>query len=250
MPGKLSEKVAVVTGAGSGMGRSIAEMFIAEGASVICADVSGQQEDVAHSLGDQAVAMHVDVTRADDVRSLIAAAEQRFGQLDILCNNAGYGGPFDLPMHEQDEELFERLIAVNLRGVYYGMRYGIASMLKTGGGAVVNVSSSSGLVGWKGLSCYSASKAAVVQLTKSAALDYAEQNVRINTICPGMTWTGMVPWSKGSRQPPPGEILPIIPMNRWGLDREIAAVAVFLVSDDASYITGAALPVDGGYVSG
>lgn len=251
MADRLAGKIAIITGAGSGMGRAMAEMFASEGARVVCADISGRQETVAASIGDAAIALQVDVTNSGDVQRMVSAAEDRFGRLDILVNNAGYGGPIDLPFHEQDEDLFDRLIDVNLRGVYYGMRYGILSMLKAGGGAVVNISSASGLVGWKALSCYSASKAAVVQLTKSAALDYAEQNIRINTVCPGMTWTGMVPWSEGSRAPPAeADTLPIVPMNRWGRDREIAAAALFLASDEASYVTGAAVPVDGGYVAG
>jgi NAD(P)-dependent dehydrogenase (short-subunit alcohol dehydrogenase family) len=233
------------------MGRAIAEMFVAEGASVVCGDISGGERDVAAALGDAAIAVHADVTSARDVERLIATAEDRFGRLDIVCNNAGYGGPIDLPFHEQDEELFDRLIGVNLKGVYYGMRYGIASMLKTGGGSIVNIASASGLVGWKYLGCYAATKAGAVQMTKSAALDYADRGIRINAVCPGTVWTGMVPWSGGSRVPPIDEpALPNIPMNRWGLDTEIAAAAVFLASDEAGYITGTALPVDGGYVSG
>ena len=251
MAGRLADKIAIVTGAGSGMGRAIAEHFAAEGARVLCADISGAQDEVARAIGEAAVGVSVDVTSANSVQGMIAAAETRFGRLDILCNNAGYGGPTDLPLHEQDEALFDRLIDVNLKGVYYGMRFGIAAMLKAGGGAIVNVTSASGLVGWKGLGCYSATKAGAVQLTKSAALDYADRGIRINAICPGTVWTGMVPWSNGTREPPADEpALPNIPMNRWGVDREIATAAVFLASDEASYVTGAALPVDGGYVAG
>lgn len=247
---RLAGKVAAITGAGSGIGRAIAEMFAAQGASVVCADISGEEVSVASAIGRDAVAVHTDVTQADDVKRMIATAEEKFGRLDILCNNAGITGPMDAPLHEQDEDTFDLLINVNLRGVYLGMRYGIAAMLRAGGGSIINTSSASGLVGWKGLSCYSASKAAVVQLTKSAALDYAEQGIRINAICPGTTWTGMVPWSAGLRVPPEGtQTLPNIPMNRWGLDREIAAAALFLASDEASYVSGAAIPVDGGYVA-
>ncbi|MCE7796421.1 SDR family oxidoreductase [Sphingobium sufflavum] len=229
----------------------MAEMFVAEGARVICADISGHEAAVAKALGANAVATHADVTSTEDVGRMVALAEDRFGRLDILCNNAGTTGPFDVPLHEMDDATFDMLIDVNLRGVFNGMRCGIVSMLRTGGGSIVNTASASGLVGWKGLACYSASKAAVVQLTKSAALDYADQNIRINAVCPGMTWTGLVPWSEGRRVPTDEErSLPHIPLKRWGLDREIAAAALFLASDEASFVTGAALPVDGGYVSG
>ena len=160
MAGRLLGKIAIITGAGSGMGRAMAEMFAEVGAKVICADISGQQDDVARSIGGAALAVHTDVTSSLDVQHMIATAEDRFGRLDILCNNAGDGGPTDLPLHEQDEELFDKLIAVNLKGVDHGMRYGIISMLKTGGGAIVNIASASGLVGWKSLGCYVATKAA------------------------------------------------------------------------------------------
>jgi NAD(P)-dependent dehydrogenase (short-subunit alcohol dehydrogenase family) len=247
---RMAGKVAAVTGSGSGIGRAMAEMFAAQGALVVCADKSGEELAVANSIGSAAVAVRCDVTQSDDVQQMIATAEEKFGRLDVLCNNAGITGPMDTPLHEQDEDVFDLLINVNLRGVYLGMRYGIMSMLRTGGGSIINTASASGLVGWKGLSCYSASKAAVVQLTKSAALDYAEQGIRINAICPGTTWTGMVPWAEGLRVPPEGtQTLPNIPMNRWGLDREIAAAALFLASDEAGYVTGAAIPVDGGYVA-
>ncbi len=251
MAGRIAGKIAAVTGAGSGMGRAIAELFVAEGATVICADISGNQDAVAASLGDAAIPLRADVTSSSDVQRMIATAEDRFGRLDILCNNAGYGGPTDLPFHEQDEELFNRLIDVNLKGVYYGMRHAIGLMLKTGGGSIVNIASAAGLVGWKDIACYSATKGGVVQLTKSVALDYADKGIRVNAVCPGTVWTGMVPWSNGTREPPANaNALPGIPMNRWGLDREIAAAALFLASDEASYVTGAALPVDGGYVAG
>jgi NAD(P)-dependent dehydrogenase (short-subunit alcohol dehydrogenase family) len=250
MAGRLQDKIAIVTGAGSGMGRAIAEAFVAEGAKVICADVSGSQEETARELGDAAIALQVDVTASGDVQRMIATAEERFGRLDILVNNAGIGGAMG-PLHEQDEENFDRIIAVNLRGVFLGLRYGIISMLKTGGGAIVNTASAAGLVGTPGLSSYAASKGGVVQLTKTAAVEYAQQNIRVNAICPGLIWTPMVPGSDGSRVPPPGTPPPpLMPMGRWGLDTEIAATAVFLASGEAGYITGAALPVDAGFSAG
>ncbi|TCM20713.1 NAD(P)-dependent dehydrogenase (short-subunit alcohol dehydrogenase family) [Novosphingobium sp. PhB165] len=247
---RLNDKVALVTGAGSGIGRAICELFAAEGARVVCADISGAQVDVAAAIGKAAYPVHADVTQSRDVAAMVAAAQERYGRLDILVNNAGITGAIDAPLHEQDEDAFDLVVNVNLRSVFLGMKHAIPAMLRTGGGAIVNTASASGLVGWKGLSCYSASKAAVIQLTKSAALDYAKDRIRINAICPGTTWTGMVPWSEGLREPPEGTaVLPNIPMERWGLDREIASAAVYLVSDEASYVTGIAMPVDGGYVA-
>jgi NAD(P)-dependent dehydrogenase (short-subunit alcohol dehydrogenase family) len=246
----LEGKIAVVTGAGSGIGRATAELFAEHGATVVCADISGNQDVVAQSIGGGAIGVRTDVTRAQDMAALIAETEARFGRLNILCNNAGTTGPIDAPLHEQGEDVFDLLINVNLRGVYLGMYYGIPAMLRAGGGSIVNTASASGIVGWKGLSCYSASKAGVVQLSKSAALDYAGQNIRVNAVCPGTTWTGMVPWSEGLRTPPAGTTaLPNIPMDRWALDREIGAAALFLASDAASYVTGAVIPVDGGYTA-
>jgi NAD(P)-dependent dehydrogenase (short-subunit alcohol dehydrogenase family) len=250
MAERLRGKNAVVTGAGSGMGRAIAEAFACEGARVLCADASGQQDETAAVIGDHAIALQADVTLSSDVQQMIATAERIFGGLDILVNNAGISGDM-APLHEQDEDLFDRVIAVNLRGVFLGMKYGIASMLRSGGGTIVNTASAAGLVGAVGLSGYSASKGGVVQLTKTAALEYAQKGIRVNAICPGLIWTPMVPGNEGSRIPPPGTAPPLsMPMGRWGLDTEIAATAVFLASDEAGFLSGAALPVDGAFTAG
>jgi len=247
---RLANKVAVITGAGSGMGKAMAEMFTAEGAKVVCADISGKEKEVAASIGAAALPLHADVAKEEDVRNLIAFAEERFGRLDILCNNAGFGGGM-APLHEQTTESWDRVHATNLRGVFFGMKYGVMSMMKTGGGAIVNTTSASGVVGWKHHSIYGAAKAGVNQLTKSAALDYAHLKIRINAVAPGTIWTGLVQASKQYAEPPPGYFrLPGIPMDRWGTAREIAAAALFLASDEASYITGHILPVDGGYCVG
>lgn len=241
--GRLAGKVAVVTGAGSGIGWATARRFAAEGARVVCADNSGRERDVAALIGDAAIAVHVDVADASGVERMIGTAVESFGRLDVLCNNAGFGGPH-LPLPEVSEDLFDRLVAVNLKGVFLGMKYAIPVMRAGGGGSIVNTASAVALVGWKGLAVYSATKAGVVQMTKSAALDVADSGVRINAICPGMTWTGLAGAEPGS-EPPSGEQLPT-PMKRWGRPEELAAVALFLASDEASFVTGAAFPADGG----
>lgn len=250
MQPRLLDKTAIVTGAGSGMGKAIAERFAREGARVLCTDISGAEDDVAAAIGNGARALHVDVANESDVQAMIATAEREFGRVDILVNNAGFGGGM-AKLHEQTTETFDRVHQTNLRGVFFGMKYGVMAMLKTGGGAIVNISSASGFVGWKRHSVYGAAKAGVNQLTKSAALDYAAQNIRVNAILPGTFWTGLVPASKTFAEPPPGAPrLPGIPMDRWGLASEIANAALFLASDEASYITGVLLPVDGGYCIG
>jgi NAD(P)-dependent dehydrogenase (short-subunit alcohol dehydrogenase family) len=247
---RLKNKVAVITGAGSGMGKAMAGMFAVEGAKVVCADVSGNQEAVAASIGDAAVAVHADVAKEADVQNMIATAENRFGRLDILVNNAGFGGRM-MALHEQTLESWDRIHAVNIRGVFLGMKYGVISMLKTGGGAIVNISSAAGVVGWKHHSIYGAAKAGVNQLTKTAALDYANANIRVNAVAPGTMWTGLVKQSQQYPEPPPEvAVLAGIPLNRWGLARDIAAAALFLASDEAAYVTGVVLPVDGGYCIG
>jgi len=247
---RLANKICVITGAASGMGKSMAEMFVREGAKVVIADRSGKETEVAASLGDKAVAVSVDVSSSSDIQRMINTAVEKWGRLDVLVNNAGFGGPM-MPLHEQAEDTYENIQAVNLRGTFLGMKYGIIAMLKNGGGSIVNTASAVGLVGWKHHSIYGAAKAGVIQLTKCAALDYAVQGIRVNAICPGTTWTGLVKASAVHAVPPPDAKLPAaIPMNRWGLASELAAAALFFASDESSYITGTALPVDGGYVAG
>jgi NAD(P)-dependent dehydrogenase (short-subunit alcohol dehydrogenase family) len=247
---RLENKVAVITGAGSGMGKSMALLFAREGARVVCADRSGKEQETAAAIGNAAVAVSVDVAISADVQRMIDTAVERFGRLDVLCNNAGFGGPI-MPLVEQTEENYDNVLAVNLKGVFLGMKYGIAAMLRTGSGSVVNTASAAALVGWKGHSVYAAAKGGVIQMTKCAALDYAERGIRVNAICPGTTWTGLVKASADNPVPPPGaRVPPGVPMARWGLPTELAAAALFLASDESSFITGVALPVDGGYVVG
>ncbi|MGF7233406.1 MAG: SDR family NAD(P)-dependent oxidoreductase [Frankia sp.] len=252
---RLKDKVAVITGAGSGIGKAIAHRFAGEGANVVCASISGRAVDVAAEIGaaeigGAAIGVQADVSDEADVRSLIATAEEAFGRIDVLVNNAGFGGTL-MPLHEQTAEDWDRVHGVNLKGVFFCMKYGILSMRKTGGGSIVNISSATAVVGWKHHGVYGAAKAGVNQLTKVAALDYADDNIRVNAVCPGTIWTGLVSLSKQFPEPPPGVFrLPGIPMDRWGRSDEIASAALFLASDEASYITGVLMPVDGGYSVG
>ncbi len=250
MTGRLQDKVTVITGAGSGMGKAMAEIFSAQGAKLVLADISGKQHEVASALGKDAVAVHCDVSSEADVQAMIAKAEDTFGRLDVLCNNAGFGGGM-AALHEQSLETWDRVHATNLRGVFLCMKYGIISMLKTGGGAIVNTTSASAVIGWKHHSVYGAAKAGVNQLTKAAALDYSDKNIRINAVAPGTMWTGLVEASKTHDTPPEDfPTLAGIPMGRWGLSEDIANAALYLASDEAAYVTGVVLPVDGGYCIG
>ena len=247
---RLKDKIAVITGAGSGMGKAMSRLFVREGARVVCADISGNQDAVASALGDAAVPVYCDISSEADVRRMIAMAETEFGRLDILVNNAGVSGAMKA-LHELTTENWDQLHGINLRGTFLCMKYGVISMLKSGGGSIVNIGSASGLVGWKHLSVYGAAKAGVHQLTRAAALDYANSNIRVNAIAPGTIWTGMVELSKEHEAPPPGIFrLAGIPLDRWGLAVDIAHAALFLASDEAAYITGVVLPVDGGYSIG
>ncbi len=254
MAGRLDGKVAVITGAGSGMGKAMAQLFAAEGAKLVLADISGKQDEVAAAVGGGAgvgaVAVHCDVGDEAQVQAMIAKAESAFGRLDVLCNNAGFGGGM-APLHKQSLEHWDRIHNTNIRGVFLCMKYGIISMLGSGGGAIVNTGSASAVVGWKHHSVYGAAKAGVHQLTKIAALDYSDKNIRVNAIAPGTMWTGLVAASQTHETPPEGfPTLAGIPMGRWGLAKDIAQAALYLASDEAAYVTGVILPVDGGYSIG
>jgi len=243
---RLEGKVAVITGASSGMGKAMAELFVEEGARVVCADVSGQQDNVASRLGEAAIAIQADVSVAANVEAMIELAEKEFGFLNVLVNNAGFGGGLK-PLADFSEEHYQRVLAINLTGVFLGLKFGIPAIIRAGGGAVVNTASVSGLGGHLGHGVYGAAKAGVIQMTKSASLDYGPQGVRVNAICPGATWTGLVAASAGQPEPPTSAKPPYdVPLSRWGRASDIALAALFLASDEAAFVTGVALPVDGG----
>lgn len=242
-----TKRVAIVTGGGSGIGRSCAVQLGRQGTRVVVADwdPKGGQETVDHIIKDGGVAIFVeaDVSRDDAVRQMVAITLREFGQLDSAINNAGITADW-LPLSQQSEAGFQRVADVNFKGVFLCMKYEIEAMLSNGrGGAIVNVASAMGLVGMPALSPYVGAKHGVVGLTRSAALDYATSNIRINVVCPGVVRTGLLPPSAE------GEMAPMLPMRRIGEPDEIAAAAIWLCSPEASYITGAALPVDGGHTA-
>jgi NAD(P)-dependent dehydrogenase (short-subunit alcohol dehydrogenase family) len=243
MSGRLAGKVAVVTGAGSGMGTAMVEQFCLQGAKVIAADVSGQQDGVAARLGDACIATYADVSKGADVRAMLDLAVERFGRLDVLCNNAGIQGQI-APTADQDEDAFDEVIAVNLRGVFLGMKYAIPLMLKTGGGSIINTSSMASLVAFTGMPGYCAAKGGVSMLTKLTAAEYASQGIRVNAILPGAIDTGMT--QALPKDYLDGAVAATL-MGRIGQPVEIAQLAVFLASDESSFITGTLTPVDGGY---
>ena len=260
MVGRLEGKIAVITGGASGMGKAMAELFTVEGAKVVIADISGKQDEVAARLNERAindrsndkiaVAVHCDVSNEADVQAMIAAAEREFGRLDVLCNNAGFGGPM-APLAEQTLDTWNRVHDTNIKGAFLGMKYGILSMLKTGGGSIVNTTSASGVVGWKHHGLYGSAKAGVNTLTKATALDYSDRGIRVNAVAPGTMWTGLVEASATHAEPPADyPVLAGIPMGRWGLARDIAYAALYFASDESAYVTGTVLPVDGGYSIG
>jgi NAD(P)-dependent dehydrogenase (short-subunit alcohol dehydrogenase family) len=239
--GLLEGKATVVTGAGSGMGKASVEVFVREGAQVIAADVSGAEQETAAEIGDGVVAVHCDVTQEADVEAMIGAAVDRFGRVDVVCNVAGIadaGMMADVTM-----EQYDRLMDVDLRGVLLGTKHAIRAMVASGkGGAIVNWSSLGGLNGSPFTGVYSAAKAGVVSITKTAAVEYGAQGIRVNCVCPGFIFTAM---SAGGENIP--GMLEKAALGRGGQAHEVAEVAAFLASDRASYVSGAVVPVDGGW---
>ena len=253
MVGRVEGKVAVVTGAGGGIGRAASEIFAREGASVVVADINVTSgEETAHLVekaGGKAIFLKCDVSKAEDAEALTKAAVVNFGGLHCAFNNAGVEGEY-ARIADATEENFMLNYQVNMLGVFLCMKYQIQQMLtQSEGGAIVNTASDAGLVGVKNLGQYSASKHAVIGLTKSAALDYATKNIRVNAVCPGPIRTPMLE-RIFEENPRIGEaMIAAQPIKRLGEPHEIGDAAVYLCSDAASYITGHAMPVDGGYMA-
>ncbi len=252
MAGQLDGKVALITGAGSGIGRASALVFAREGAKVAVADimVEGGEETVrmVKEAGGEAFFIKVDVSNAAEVEAMVNTVVDTYGRIDCAYNNAGIEGRL-ASTDEYPEDVFDKVIDINLTGVWLCMKYELPHMLKQGGGAIVNTASGAGLIGVAGMSAYVASKHGVVGLTKTAALEYAKSGIRVNSVCPGLIQTPMVERITAD-QPQLGEALVAAePVGRTGKPEEIAESVVWMCSDAASFVTGHAMSVDGGYVA-
>ncbi|HXW85519.1 MAG TPA: glucose 1-dehydrogenase [Candidatus Binataceae bacterium] len=250
---KLDGKVALITGSGSGMGRAAALLFAREGAKVVVADMNEASaketvELIRREGGESALPIRADVSKSADAERMVAETVSRFGGLDVAYNNAGIEGDSGF-LAQLSEEAFDRVIAINLRGVWLGMKFQLPAMVKRGRGSIINTASIAGLIAIKGAAAYCAAKAGVISLTKVAALEYGRYNIRVNCICPGAIDTPMVERiTEGRSRREPTTVGRNSVFSRMGQPDEIARTALFLASDDAPFATGAPFIIDGGWV--
>jgi NAD(P)-dependent dehydrogenase (short-subunit alcohol dehydrogenase family) len=239
--GELDGKVAVITGAGSGMGKASARIFVREGARVVAGDISGAEKDTAAELGDAVVPFHCDVSIEDDVAAMIAEAVKGFGRVDAMLNVAGVGAGG--PLADLDMADYDRVLDVDLRGVLHGTKHAIRAM-QDGGGSIINWSSLAGLNASPMSAVYSTAKAGVVAVTKATALEYGPAGIRANVICPGVILTEIMGAGWQTFAP---ELAEKAPLGRAGRSEEVAELASFLASERASYLSGCVIPADGGW---
>jgi NAD(P)-dependent dehydrogenase (short-subunit alcohol dehydrogenase family) len=246
----LENKVAIITGAGSGIGKAMSLLYAAEGAKIVVSDIDekGGNETVSQikTKGGEAFFVKADTSKPEDNKNVVGQAVKQFGGLHIAVNNAGIGGPL-APTGEYPIDGWDKVISINLSGVYYGLRYQIPAMLSSGGGSIVNVASILGKAGTKNSSAYVAAKHGVIGLTEAAALEYADKKIRINSIGPGYIMTPLI--EKTLDETAIKALVGLHPIGRLGTSEEVAELALWLNSEKASFVTGAYYNVDGGYLA-